>query len=81
MQDELITQLKQNVLVLEFVKADQSLRRMRATLNPVYLPALSSTPGSAKQTPGVIRVWDMDLQAWRSVPVSRLISHSVELSA
>ena len=48
MQDDLIKHLQQGVVVLEFIKADQSVRRMRATLNTSYLPVRPEHAQAAK---------------------------------
>lgn len=81
MQDDLIKHLQQGVVVLEFIKADQSVRRMRATLNTSYLPVRPEHAQAAKNNPLVIKVWDLDAQGWRSVTVSRLVSYTQEQGA
>lgn len=81
MQDDLIKQLQQGVVVLEFIKADQSVRRMRATLNTSYLPVRPEHTLAAKNNPLLIKVWDLDAQGWRSVTVSRLVSYTQEQGA
>jgi len=72
--------LQNQVLEVVFKKADGSVRKMRATLSPKYLPA----PGESVQSDSeqqllteekqAIAVWDIDVKGWRSFRTDRVIS-------
>lgn len=63
--------LQKAVYNVKFEKVDGTLRDMRCTLLPQYLPVVEVTeeteakPVRAKN-PNVIAVWDIDKAAWRS---------------
>ena len=65
--------LAQGTVNVTFTKADGSRREMRATTNQAlftYEPRGSEIPEPA----GVIRVWDLDSNGWRSIREDRVIS-------
>lgn len=72
--EELVELLKNSVLHITFTKADGNVREMNATLQSDYLPKrpaqtlLQEVPYDAN----VVRVWDVDLEGWRSVRVDRI---------
>ncbi len=56
-----------------FTKKDNTVREMRCTLHPAYLPVQEEGSG-AKKPPNdeVVAVWDLDEQAWRSFRLDSL---------
>lgn len=74
--------LRTNIVELRFTKADGSLRVMRATLIPKYLPPQTEEAEENKQqllledgAPAQsLAVWDIDANDWRSFRFDRLIS-------
>ena len=79
--------LRNGVTNVTFVKADGSLRTMKATLDPVIIPA-PAIPGAVvtenKQEKAtnddVCKVWDTEAAAWRSFRYDRIKSITIELS-
>lgn len=62
----LLEQLHANVVQVQFVKTDGSMRLMTATLQEQHLPESASSDQTRNKSESVCRVWDMDKQAWRS---------------
>lgn len=63
--------LQKGIYNVKFEKVDGTIRDMRCTLLPEYLPAIvENTEDEPKkvrtQSPNVIAVWDLDKSAWRS---------------
>lgn len=58
-----------------FRKNDGSEREMRCTLHPKYLPVMEEREGAPKKPPnhGVIAVWDLENDAWRSFRIDAII--------
>jgi len=70
-RDKLVEDLKAGALELTFIKADGSVRVMRATLEESVLPpftGISTKPANQ----AVVHVWDLDKSDWRSVRLDRL---------
>jgi hypothetical protein len=63
---ELREALHQNVVQVQFIKADGSMRIMQATLRESDLPTQSESATPRVLSPQVCKVWDLDKQAWRS---------------
>jgi hypothetical protein len=76
-RNELITSLKSGVVKLLFEKSDGTQRVMQATLESSWLP-LPTQPDTGVQRkssdPNLIKVWDTQAHAWRSMRLERLIS-------
>jgi hypothetical protein len=68
---QLLNQLHNQAVHIHFTKADGTSRIMRATLQAHMLPERMTT-SHAKPNPQVLKVWDMDKQAWRSVRLDRI---------
>jgi len=72
---------------ITFVKADGSLRTMKATLDPTWMPVASLTALTAlkeerkKPDPNddVCKVWDTEAEAWRSFRYDRIKSITIDL--
>lgn len=76
---EFVEALGQNIYRIEFNKKDGTLRKMRCTRCPAYIPG-EHTPKESKpveDTQTVVPVFDLDLMAWRSVIVSNVISMEI----
>lgn len=66
MLQDLREALRTHVVQVHFIKADGSMRIMRATLRESDLPAQTEPATPRSTSPQVYRVWDLDKQAWRS---------------
>lgn len=69
--EDLLTQLRSQVVQITFTKADGSTRVMNATLQEQYLPETQSTISGSGSTQ-VVKVWDTDINEWRSVRLDRV---------
>lgn len=89
-RDWLKRMLQTGVTTVTFVKSDGSLRDMRATLDPVHVPASaypSATSGTVSESAKpfrapndeVCRVWDTEAGAWRSFRYDRIKTISINL--
>ena len=74
--EELLQSLKCGIVVVKFLKKDESERVMVATLDPKLLPErdASITQEYASKNTNQIRVYDMEAEAWRSFLFDRIIS-------
>lgn len=70
-------QLHEHVCVVEFEKADQSLRTMICTLKSDQLPAPSATARTVTVPDHQVRVFDVQKQEWRSFNVGTVVSFNV----
>jgi len=74
--------LSENIWTVLFTKkSDGSIRNMRCTLIPEYLPEKEQQEEgkylhlpARKENPNVIAVWDLDKNGWRSFAIDTLIS-------
>ena len=82
--------LHTGVTTVTFVKSDGTLRDMKATLDPVHVPAsaypsaTSGTVSESAKTPraennDVCKVWDTEAGAWRSFRYDRIKAVSINL--
>jgi hypothetical protein len=69
---QLLTQLNSQIVEIHFTKADGTPRIMKATLQPHMLPERSNTTGNKTHTDQVIRVWDTEKAAWRSIRINSI---------
>lgn len=58
--------LEQNVLNVTFTKVDGTERFMKCTRDPNYLPAFTPSETGTKPNPEVVKVFDLEADAWRS---------------
>lgn len=65
--------LEKGAVNVTFTKADGSRREMRATTNESLFTYESRGAGTPEPQ-GVIRVWDLDKNEWRSIREDRVIS-------
>jgi hypothetical protein len=75
--EQLKQALHNGVVELTFVKADGSVRVMRATLQESVLPPRDSSAAPIKQSKSSQAVWDTEADAWRSFRMDRLQSWTV----
>jgi hypothetical protein len=70
-KEDIKKSLTENVVTIKFNKVSGEERVMSCTLNPVYLPALVESSDQTNTTradsPGVLRVWDVEKSGWRSM--------------
>lgn len=76
-REELMAQLKNETLVVTFLKLDGDRREMTCTLQETIVPpATKSDPMSQKKvrevTDKVCSVWDVNAQGWRSFRYDRV---------
>ena len=78
--------LKNGVTDITFVKADGSLRTMKATLDPVHITSiaipvsvLNENKKERAVNDDVCKVWDTEAGAWRSFRYDRIKSITVNL--
>ena len=64
--------LKDNIMEVTFTKKDGSERVMICTLIEEYLP---STSGSSTDYAGLVTVYDLEKQSWRSFREDSVIEH------
>lgn len=73
-REEFVELLKGGVIHITFTKDDGSVREMNATLLPEYLPHRG--PQLLQETNvtnnNVVKVWDTDIEGWRSVRLDRI---------
>lgn len=77
--------LHRNVMTIHFKKKDGSLRKMKATLNPAYIPPApvveNETPKRTRaENPDVQPVYDMESQGWRSFRWDSLVAFGVDMN-
>lgn len=77
--------LHRNVMSIHFKKKDGTLRKMKATLNPSYIPSKpvveSETPKRTRaENPDVQPVYDMESQGWRSFRWDSLVAFGVNMN-
>ena len=74
--EELLQTLKHGIVVVKFLKKDESERVMVATLDPKLLPEsdASITQEYVVKNTNQIRVYDVEAEAWRSFLFDRIIS-------
>lgn len=78
---ELREQLKDNVMVVDFVKVNGDKRVMTCTLREDMLPTkvlTEDTDGTQRKAPNeTISVWDVNAKGWRSFRYSSIVEIKV----
>lgn len=66
--------LKTDIVTVTFTKKDGTTRVMRSTLRSDLIPSkpVSESTRTKSQTPGVIAVYDLESNGWRSFTVSSI---------
>lgn len=71
--------LSENIVQIEFTKADGSNRIMNATLRTdMIVPYERKTNREKVKNPSNVAVWDIDADSWRSVNVERITRVQVQ---
>ena len=68
------TLLKQGNGKFHFQKVNGELRDMYCTLNPNVLPESGNTEPASQGKPGILTVFDIEKEAWRSMRYENVIS-------
>ena len=70
-QNSMLNQLQNNICEVTFTKVDGTIRKMRCTLSPNYLPEEYRERGSllTETERNNISVWDLEASGWRSFRV------------
>lgn len=71
--------LQSSELNVVFIKKDGSERSMRCTLKPELLPAQTDLEEAVQKktpNPDVLKVWDLEKEAWRSFRFDSIIGFS-----
>jgi hypothetical protein len=82
-KENLKNELKQNILVINFKKKDDTTRKMFCTLKADYLPEAKLTEEDKEKKEkaenlNVLPVWDLEKKAWRAFRVDSIIDWSVD---
>ena len=80
-RNELREALALYAMLIRFTKVDGSERTMHCTLNPDLMPKSEVTKERVQSKTYsedvFLRVWDLDLKAWRSFIIENIISASI----
>ena len=81
-KEELKENLKHQIGIIEFIKKDGTLRKLRCSLSSKILPPTDFDPENyiPKKTdnPNTLSVWDLEKEAWRSFRLDSLRGYSFE---
>jgi hypothetical protein len=77
--NEMITELKEGLVILDFTKTNGEPRHMTATLNPELMPHQESEAGESRLSKQIaegkvnaLSVWDTGVNEWRSFRVANV---------
>jgi len=73
----LLTKLRDGIVLVKFTKADGTERILKGTLSESLLPRPEPSSKPRLETPGVIRVFDLDLEEWRSFRLDSVLDYEV----
>lgn len=79
-RNSFISDLRQNVIEVRFMKLDGNVRIMKATLHPSYLPEDTRTREKIDEAVNrekrndVVTIWEADASQWRSIKLDSIIS-------
>jgi hypothetical protein len=71
-QEDIMSRLQTGKTEIFFKKVNGSIRHMICTLNPDLAPKILLTKGQSSAQ-GVIAVWDLEKNAWRSFRADSII--------
>tara|TARA_Y100000034_G_scaffold58916_1_gene71743 strand:- start:414 stop:668 length:255 start_codon:yes stop_codon:yes gene_type:complete len=71
-EEDIMSRLQSGKTEIFFKKVDGSIRHMICTLNPSLAPKILEAKGQSS-TPGIIAVWDLEKNAWRSFRTESVI--------
>lgn len=80
-EKELVTLLQENVAVVTFNKVNGDRRVMTCTKSFAIIPEASQPKTEAKFKEGVVTVWDLSAQAWRSFRYDRVTNVEIEANS
>lgn len=69
---DLIQYLREKVLTITFTKKDGTERVMKCTLMDSYLPETDVITESRERPTGLVSVWDVEANGWRSFYVESI---------
>lgn len=75
-----VSDLRQNIVEVRFMKLDGNVRIMKATLHPSWLPEDTRTREKIDESVNrekrndVITIWDIDAGGWRSIKLDSIFS-------
>ena len=74
-KDEIRAALKSEVLEVHFIKADDTIREMKCTLQESFLPPLTEARKLREnlESEDAIAVWDIEKNAWRSFRIDSIL--------
>lgn len=62
------------IIKVRFQKTDGTIRNMRCTLNPKYLPVQTDLEEhTTKENSTILAVWDLDKEGWRSFRINSVL--------
>ena len=64
--------------VVTFKKKDGTIRKMRCTRNPSFIPSEHIPKSESQESPSTIRAFDLEKQEWRSFIVENVMSIDYE---
>ncbi len=76
-RSELMARLKENIVLVSFLKVNGEPRQMRATLIQSYIPNFDvknhvDSNRNLLEDSGIVNVWDVDAGGWRSFLLERV---------
>jgi hypothetical protein len=82
-KENLKESLKQNILIIDFKKKDDSVRKMICTLKADYLPEVKISEEDKEkkekaENPNALPVWDLEKKAWRAFRIDSIINWVVD---
>jgi len=77
-KQELVTKLKNSIVMVKFKKVNGEMREMKCTLMEGVLPSpnkndVMSLRKVREMSPEVLAVWDIDRKAWRSMRWNNIV--------
>lgn len=75
---ELVDKLKTHQVLVEFIKVDGSRRKMLCTQNTAMISAAKLPTTHSDATRGIITVYDLEKNDWRSMRADRIKKWTVE---
>lgn len=79
-RNSFISDLRQSIIEVRFIKLDGNVRIMKATLHASWLPEDTRTrekiteAANREQRNDVVTLWDTEANGWRSIKLDTIIS-------
>lgn len=64
--------LQNNIITVIFTKKNGTEREMLCTLCPEYIPIDMSGTSTSVEKEGLLTVWDLENDGWRTIPVANI---------